>query len=231
MDLPIGSLGNSFLPQGDLNPQGQPKASADRMQDAIKILSLNLPGQNTGGIAPNALLQSPGGMGQGGFGGTSSVIASILRSLGIDPAHHFNGMGLPLGGGPSAGPMGAAPGAGLGSPTPGAAPGSGAPSDPNAFEPNQLRDFLAQAAQHFSGPGSVPNITPGIQYGGGPPPSQAAPDAGSPDQGGNPLADLLRHFSGVGLPQTGGVTGYSPQGGGDGGVQMPLGSGFGGARF
>lgn len=77
------SIGKSFQPGADAqngNVRGGPGQSP--IQTAIKLLSLRLPSVvGARGIAPQALLQSPGGAAVGGDMGVDAVIAMLRRLM------------------------------------------------------------------------------------------------------------------------------------------------------
>lgn len=72
-------IGTSFQPGADQNGQGR---RATPVQEAIRLLSLRLPSRvSPSAIAPQALLQSPGGAGLSGGGMTTDAVLELLRRL------------------------------------------------------------------------------------------------------------------------------------------------------
>lgn len=86
------AYGLSFQPGGDQNGQGgQNGRGQTPVQQAIQLLSLRLPSVvGARAIAPQALLNAPGGAGLGGGGMTVEAALALLRKLAQQ-----SGMGMP----------------------------------------------------------------------------------------------------------------------------------------
>lgn len=65
------SYGLSFMPgsQNGTGPSGQQRTSVEPVQEAVRLLSLRLPSVVNSGLAPNQLMQAPGGSALSGMGG------------------------------------------------------------------------------------------------------------------------------------------------------------------
>jgi hypothetical protein len=167
------ALGINFLPgngeqddpRGGGGSVGRPNPS---LQQAVRLLNLRLPTTNQGGIAPNALLQSPGGSPDMNSAMSMQSLQRLFMALA--------GMGSPQGAGGYSG-GGLAPQIGIGQALPPGAVGPGiSPPGPGNLPPSPIGPGISPP-----GPGNLP--------------TRVARSHGGPN---DPMAEFLRTNGKVG---------------------------------
>jgi hypothetical protein len=173
-------FGVSFNPTGGPSgPGGQQGQKPSPVQQAIQTLSLKIPKSNgPGAIAPDALLNSPGGGAIGGNSNDAMILEQIRKMLfGTKPGQIGTGPQMP-----QSGDQGMAPGGGGFMPPP--MPGGG------GFQPSAQMGAPAPPPQ---APQLTPHFTP-VEGTGAPgqPPSQPFGNTGGFEDNGEGLQRMWR---------------------------------------